>query len=219
MPHGPQPVIILVEPQMGVNIGMCARAMLNCGLERLRLVNPRDGWPQDSARASAADADVVIDGTEVFGTLEESIADCHRVYATTARERTLSLPVMTAEAAAGELAGLSGAGEQVAILFGPEASGLDTAPDSRQTRPLLRNDCACAFALAVTNSPSAGASLTLRIASTSRTDAYSGCTSSSFGSSASSSLLSSSAAVRAMVAVRKLVMRRLACSETTLPRR
>ncbi|MDF1825069.1 MAG: RNA methyltransferase [Verrucomicrobiales bacterium] len=119
------PVIILVEPQMGENIGMCARAMLNCGLTRLRLVNPRDGWPQDTARATAADADLVIDGAEVFSRLDEAVADCHRVFATTARDRSQTLPVMTAEVAAREMAAAAGTKGGVAVLFGPEASGLD----------------------------------------------------------------------------------------------
>jgi tRNA/rRNA methyltransferase len=125
MSGNPQPVIILVHPQMGENIGMCARAMLNCGLSRLRLVAPRDGWPQDSARATAADADPVIDGAEVFATLEEAIADCTRVFATTARERAHSTPVMAAQEAAEEISGLKDA-STTAILFGPEASGLDS---------------------------------------------------------------------------------------------
>ncbi|MDF1658236.1 MAG: RNA methyltransferase [Verrucomicrobiales bacterium] len=119
------PVIILVEPQLGENIGMCARAMLNCGLSKLRLVNPRDGWPQDAARATAADADIVIDRAEVFATLDGAIADCHRVFATTARERSQTIPVLNAEAAAAEIK-LATKGEgTVAVLFGPEASGLD----------------------------------------------------------------------------------------------
>lgn len=119
------PVIILVEPQMGENIGMCARAMLNCGLQRLRLVNPRDGWPQEVARATAADADVVIDRAEVFATLDEAIADCHRVFATTARERSQTVPVLTADAAAQELISTTASEGTAAVLFGPEASGLD----------------------------------------------------------------------------------------------
>ncbi len=119
------PVIILVEPQLGKNIGMCARAMLNCGLTRLRLVNPRDGWPQETARATAADADRVIDSAEVFATLDEAIADCHRVYATTARNRSQTVPVLTAEAAAAEMKSTTEGKGSIAVLFGPEASGLD----------------------------------------------------------------------------------------------
>ncbi|MEM1442553.1 MAG: TrmH family RNA methyltransferase [Verrucomicrobiota bacterium] len=114
-----------MAPQLGENIGMCARAMLNCGLKRLRLVNPRDGWPQTSARAAAADADVVIDSAEVFESLEEALADCSRVYATTARQRSQSTPVVDAEIAAGEMQASVQAGETVAVLFGAEASGLD----------------------------------------------------------------------------------------------
>lgn len=119
------PVIILVEPQMGENIGMCARAMLNCGLTRLRLVNPRDGWPQEVARATAADADLVIDRAEVFSSLDEAIADCQRVFATTARDRSQAVPVVTAEGAAVEMKSAAARKGNVAVLFGPEASGLD----------------------------------------------------------------------------------------------
>ncbi|MEM9015469.1 MAG: RNA methyltransferase [Verrucomicrobiota bacterium] len=120
-----EPVIILVEPQLGENIGMCARAMLNCGLRHLRLVNPRDGWPQGSARAAAADADLVLDGAGVFLTLDEAIADCERVFATTARDRAIATPVLSASEAALSARENSERGERVAILFGPEASGLD----------------------------------------------------------------------------------------------
>src|SRR5688572_7146732 len=81
------PAVILVEPQLGENIGMVARAMANFGLCRLRLVNPRDGWPSDKARAAASKADHVIDNVVVFETLEAAIADLAFVFATTARER------------------------------------------------------------------------------------------------------------------------------------
>ena len=87
-----QPVIILVEPQLGENIGMCARAMLNCGLQRLRLVNPRQGWPNKAATATAADADIVLKEIEMFVTLDEALNDCQRVFATTARDRSLNVP-------------------------------------------------------------------------------------------------------------------------------
>lgn len=123
-----QPVIILVQPQMGENIGMCARAMLNCGLTSLRLVSPRDGWPQESARATAADADVVIENAEVYETLDEAVADCHHVFATTARERAGGTKVVPVREAA-EVVKRSGGG--VAVLFGPEASGLDREAVSR----------------------------------------------------------------------------------------
>lgn len=125
MAINPAPVIVLVATQMGENIGMCARAMLNCGLSRLRLVAPRDGWPNTAATATAADADVVLENAEVFESVEEAVADCQRVFATTARERATNLPVVTAEASALEISTVSSAGQQTAILFGPEASGLD----------------------------------------------------------------------------------------------
>ncbi len=88
------PVIILVEPQLGENIGMVARAMANFGLSELRLVNPRDGWPSEKARAVASKADHVIDGVKVFATLEEAIVDLNRLLATTARQRDMLKPVL-----------------------------------------------------------------------------------------------------------------------------
>ncbi len=120
-----QPVIILVEPQLDENIGMCARAMLNCGLQRLRLVNPRQGWPNKAATATAADADIVLKEIEVFVTLDEALNDCQRVFATTARDRSLNVPQLNVTDAVVEVKeGIAG-DETVAILFGPEASGLD----------------------------------------------------------------------------------------------
>jgi len=94
------PVIILVEPQLGENIGMVARAMANFGLSELRLVNPRDGWPSEKARAVASKADHVIDGVKVFDTLEEAIADLNRLLATTARQRDMLKPVLAPDVAA-----------------------------------------------------------------------------------------------------------------------
>lgn len=131
MAINPQPTVILVEPQLGENIGMCARAMLNCGLERLRLVRPRDGWPQASAQATAADADIVLENVEVFETLDEAIADCERVFATTARSRSLSVPVVTADVAATTISESIASGDTVGVLFGPEASGLDNEAIAR----------------------------------------------------------------------------------------
>lgn len=118
----PDPIIVLVDTQMGENIGACARAMLNCGLKRLRLVSPRDGWPNERAVAMAADADVVIDGVECFESLGEAVADCSRVFATTARNRSRQIHGLEVAEAVGEIRSDSG---QCAILFGPEASGLD----------------------------------------------------------------------------------------------
>ncbi len=117
-----QPIVVLVRTQLGENIGMCARAMLNCGLERLRLVAPREGWPNARAVATSADADGVISGVEVFETVAEAVADCARVYASTARPREQALPLMEIGEVAREI---SGEASEVAILFGPEASGLD----------------------------------------------------------------------------------------------
>ena len=89
----PGPVVILVEPQLGENIGSAARAMANFGLAELRLVNPRDGWPNDKARAAASKADHVIDGAAVFADLATAVADLNFVAATTARERDGFKPV------------------------------------------------------------------------------------------------------------------------------
>ncbi|PYB75231.1 MULTISPECIES: RNA methyltransferase [Rhizobium] len=118
------PAIILVEPQLGENIGMVARAMANFGLVELRLVKPRDGWPSDKARAAASKADHVIDGAVVYDTLEEAIADLNFVYATTARGRDGFKPVRSPVTAAETLRHKFRAGEKTGILFGREKSGL-----------------------------------------------------------------------------------------------
>ncbi|WP_105429823.1 RNA methyltransferase [Neorhizobium sp. T6_25] len=118
------PAVILVEPQLGENIGMVARAMANFGLAELRLVKPRDGWPSEKARSAASKADHVIDGTKVFETLEEAIADLNFVYATTARERYGFKPVRSPVTAAETLLSRFKAGEKTGILFGRERWGL-----------------------------------------------------------------------------------------------
>lgn len=118
------PAIILVEPQLGENIGMVARAMANFGLAELRLVNPRDGWPSEKARSAASKADHVIDATTVFDTLEEAIKDLNFVYATTARERYGFKPVRSPVTAADTLRAKFKAGEKTGILFGRERWGL-----------------------------------------------------------------------------------------------
>ncbi len=118
------PAVILVEPQLGENIGMVARAMANFGLAELRLVNPRDGWPSEKAQAAAAKADHVIAGTTVFATLEEAVADLNFVYATTARNRDGFKPVRAPVTAAATLRARFGAGEKTGILFGRERWGL-----------------------------------------------------------------------------------------------
>jgi tRNA/rRNA methyltransferase len=128
-----QPIIVLVHTQLGENIGMCARAMLNCGLERLRLVKPRDGWPNERAVATSADADRVIAGACCFESVAEAVADCNRVYATTARHRARQLPTLEVAKAAREIRAEDG---ECAILFGPEASGLDNESLSHADRLL-----------------------------------------------------------------------------------
>ena len=119
------PVIILVRPQLGENIGMAARAMLNCGLSSLRLVKPRDGWPNPKAQRAASGADVVLDKARVFDSVADAVGDLERVVATSARNRELSQRILTARRAATEMRGWIGQGERVGILFGPERTGLE----------------------------------------------------------------------------------------------
>lgn len=118
------PAVILVEPQLGENIGMVARAMANFGLAELRLVNPRDGWPSDKARAAASRADHVIERTTVHATTEDAIADLGFVYATTARARDGFKPVRAPVEAARFLRTRFRAGQRTGILFGREKFGL-----------------------------------------------------------------------------------------------
>ncbi|MBB4857146.1 tRNA/rRNA methyltransferase [Novosphingobium chloroacetimidivorans] len=118
-----KPVIVLVRPQLGENIGKAARAMLNFGLTEMRLVSPRDGWPNPSAGPAAAGADAVLDGAQVYETLALAVADCVNVYATTVRKRGVTKPVVTPEQAASEIHAEAG---RSAYVFGPERSGLET---------------------------------------------------------------------------------------------
>src|SRR5688572_33184637 len=118
------PIIVLVRPQLGQNIGKAARAMLNFGLAEMRLVAPRDGWPNPDAGPAAAGADEVLASARVYDTVAEAVSDCAHVYATTVRKRGVTKPVLTPEAAAREIA--SQTGGRSAILFGPERSGLET---------------------------------------------------------------------------------------------
>ena len=118
------PAVILVEPQLGENIGTAARAMYNCGLTDLRLVKPRDGWPSKKAQAAASGADVVLEKARLYDTVEEAIAGLRHVYATTARDRYMVKRILTPRKAAGEIRGFLGAGESCGILFGPERTGL-----------------------------------------------------------------------------------------------
>src|SRR5580658_10879237 len=96
------PVVILVEPQLGENIGMAARAMGNFALGRLRIVKPRDGWPNISAQRAAAGADHILDKAELFDTVEQAVADCTLLFATTARAHDQAKPVVGPEAARSE---------------------------------------------------------------------------------------------------------------------
>jgi tRNA/rRNA methyltransferase len=123
----PGPIVILVEPQLGENIGAAARAMANFGLSRLRLVKPQQGWPNDKARIMAAGADRVLDCVELYPTLEEAIGDCSFVVATTARGHDQAKPVIGPAAAAAEIAAHVAAVENVAIVFGRERNGLENA--------------------------------------------------------------------------------------------
>ena len=117
------PVIVLVRPQLGENIGKAARAMLNFGLTEMRLVSPRDGWPNPSAGPAASGADIVLEQAQVFDSVADATADCAHVYATTVRRRGVTKPVVTPEQAAATIRADAG---RSAILFGPERAGLET---------------------------------------------------------------------------------------------
>ncbi|MDP4033144.1 MAG: RNA methyltransferase [Pseudorhodobacter sp.] len=121
------PAFILVRPQMGENIGAAARAMLNFGLERLRVVAPRDGWPNPKAVAMASGAGRLLDYAGPYADVQVAIADCDFVFATTARGRELTKPIMTPERAMAHARALTVAGKRVAVLFGPERAGLENA--------------------------------------------------------------------------------------------
>jgi tRNA/rRNA methyltransferase len=118
-----KPVIILVRPQLGQNIGKAARAMLNFGLTEMRLVAPRDGWPNPDAGPAASGADIVLEQAQVFDTVEAAIADCSTVFASTVRRRDLVMPVVRPEEMADRIAASSA---RAGILFGPERSGLES---------------------------------------------------------------------------------------------
>jgi len=127
MTDAPPPCIILNEPQLAENIGAVARVMANFGLYDLRLVRPRDGWPQDRAWASASGANWPLDDAKVFQTLEQATADLDWVGATTARPRETQLPVRTPRETAEDLSGRVAAGQKVGLLFGGERAGLETS--------------------------------------------------------------------------------------------
>lgn len=118
-----KPVIVLVRPQLGQNIGKAARAMLNFGLTEMRLVVPRDGWPNPDAGPAASGADVVLEQAQLFDTVETAIADCSQVFASTVRRRDLVMPVLGPELMADQIHASPG---RSALLFGAERSGLET---------------------------------------------------------------------------------------------
>jgi tRNA/rRNA methyltransferase len=120
-----QPAFILVRPQMGENIGAAARAMLNFGLDRMRVVDPRDGWPNPKAVAMASGAGRVLDHAGRFADVAGAVADCDFVFATTARGRELVKEVVTPERAMAMARAMTAAGKRVGILFGPERAGLE----------------------------------------------------------------------------------------------
>jgi len=120
------PVVILVRPQLADNIGMVARAMANFGLEDLRLVDPRDGWPNEKARIAASGANFIIDGAHASATLDAALSGLNWVCATTARQRDLAKPVLTPEQAVAEMARRLAEGQRCGIMFGPERNGLET---------------------------------------------------------------------------------------------
>lgn len=135
VPIGNSPVVVLVRPQLADNIGAVARAMANGGLFHLRLVAPRDGWPQAHAWRTASGADRILDACTVHDTVADAVADMHHVLATCPRPRHIIKPVLTARGAAAELRAICGRELRAAILFGPERAGLDN------------DDMACADAL------------------------------------------------------------------------
>lgn len=134
-PHPPQidaadaanlsPVVVLVRPQLAENVGTAARAMLNCGLEQMRLVAPREDWLSEKAIAAASGAEIVLRHARCYDSTEAAVADHHRVLATTARRRELIKPLMTPRHAAGVMRAAAGVGQATAVLFGPERTGLE----------------------------------------------------------------------------------------------
>jgi len=132
----PAPIVVLVEPQMGENIGAAARAMANFGLSRLRLVKPAQSWPNEKARVMAAGADRVLDGAAIYDNLQDAIGDCTFVLAATARNHDQAKPVVGAAEAAAEMVPRVAAGENVAIVFGRERNGLENHEVARADRIL-----------------------------------------------------------------------------------
>jgi len=121
----PGPAVVLVAPQLGENIGTAARAMLNFGLTDLRIVRPRDGWPNERARAAASGADIVIDNVQIFDRTADAVAGLDYVIATTARARDMVKPILTPETAAARMRDAFAEGGRAGLLFGPERTGLE----------------------------------------------------------------------------------------------
>jgi len=120
-----QPAFVLIRPQMGENIGAAARGMWNFGLDRMRIIAPRDGWPNQKAVAMASGAGRLLDEAQIFEDTKGALADCDYVYATTARPRGLTKLVLTPEAAMQDARKRIGEGQKVAVMFGPERSGME----------------------------------------------------------------------------------------------
>ena len=136
-PIGNSPVVILVRPQLGENIGAVARAMANGGLFHLRLVAPRDGWPQEKAWRMSSGADRILDALTVHENVADAVADLHHVFATCPRPRHIIKPVLTARGAAAELREISSRSLRAGLLFGPERAGLDN-DDMARADALIR---------------------------------------------------------------------------------
>ena len=130
------PAFVLTRPQMGENIGAAARAMWNFGLDRMRITSPRDGWPNPAAVATASGASRVLDHVRVFDSTADALGDMDYVFATTARSRDLTKPVMTPERAMEHARAMTKAGKQVGIMFGPERAGLENV-DIAQANALI----------------------------------------------------------------------------------
>jgi TrmH family RNA methyltransferase len=139
VPIEPSPVVILVRPQLAENIGAAARAMGNGGLFHLRLVAPRDGWPQERAWRMGSGAHRILEAAQVFESVAAAVADLHRVFATCPRPRHIIKPVLTARGGAAEIVAVGSRGLRAGVLFGPERAGLDN-DDIAQADSLIRYD-------------------------------------------------------------------------------
>ena len=152
-PVAAAPVVILVRPQLAENVGTSARAMLNCGLTEMRLVSPRENWLTERAVAASAGADAELRAATAFATTEEAIADLHRVYASTGRNRFMVKPVVTPRRAAEEMRGHFADGLRCGVLFGPERTGLENddvaLADTVITVPLNPDYCSLNLAQSV----------------------------------------------------------------------